>query len=110
LIWLEVEHVPDVDPSQVIWPQASNAQNSMQAVLRTKTSLGPLSVMLRYRELLGVEQLFRTAKGAGAQQEALTVVVDVDLLQAVEVAQDLGPFWLAPGVGKARHEFLIPPS
>ncbi len=31
-------------------------------VLRTNTSLGPLAAMLRYRELLAVEQLFRTAK------------------------------------------------
>jgi hypothetical protein len=31
-------------------------------VLRTNTSLDPLQVMLRYRELQGVEQLFRSAK------------------------------------------------
>lgn len=31
-------------------------------VLRTNTTLDPLSVMLRYRELLMVEQVFRTAK------------------------------------------------
>ena len=31
-------------------------------VLRTNTTLDPLSVMLRYRELLTVEQVFRTAK------------------------------------------------
>ncbi len=30
--------------------------------LRTNTNLGPLSTMLHYRELPGVEQLFRTAK------------------------------------------------
>ncbi len=31
-------------------------------VLRTNTTLDPLAVMLRYRELLTVEEVFRTAK------------------------------------------------
>ena len=31
-------------------------------MLRTNTTLDPLAVMLRYRELLTVEQVFRTAK------------------------------------------------
>jgi hypothetical protein len=41
---------------------ADDARYDGLYVLRTNTRLDPLSVMLRYRELLVVEQLFRTAK------------------------------------------------
>ena len=52
------------------------------------------------------EHLAGDAGGRGAQYEALAVVVEFDLLQAVELTQHLGPFRLAPGVGQARLEFL----
>jgi len=41
---------------------AEDARYDGLYVLRTNTTLDPLSVMLRYRELLVVEDLFRTAK------------------------------------------------
>jgi hypothetical protein len=41
---------------------ADDARYDGLYVLRTNTTLNPLSVMLRYRELLVVEHLFRTAK------------------------------------------------
>jgi Transposase DDE domain len=41
---------------------AEDARYDGLYVLRTNTSLDPLAVMLRYRELLKVEQIFRTTK------------------------------------------------
>ena len=41
---------------------AEDARYDGLYVLRTNTSLDPLAVMLRYRELLKVEDIFRTAK------------------------------------------------
>src|SRR6266446_1669078 len=41
---------------------ARNRSSGLTRVLRTNTKLTPLQVMLRYRDLLRVEQLFRQAK------------------------------------------------
>ena len=70
-------------------------------VLRTNTTLDPLQAMLRYRELQGVEQLFRSAKS---------------LLQEVEVEQDGKRFILrTPTTGCAGKLFqtlgvALPPN
>src|SRR6185312_9029464 len=70
-------------------------------VLRTNTRLHPLNAMLRYRDLLVVEQLFRTflalvlAKeledrlaAVGLKPEWRELLADLDRLQEVEVEQD----------------------
>jgi hypothetical protein len=140
----------EVDEARV----AADAELDGVFVLRTNTKLTPLQAMLRYRELLVVEQLFRTAKallrtrpiyhqsdaairghvfcsflalvlrkelearGAaqGFRPEWTDVVLDLERLQEVEVAQDGKRFLLrTPVVGCAGKLFqatgvTLPPN
>lgn len=94
----------EIDPARI----AEDARFDGIFVLRTNTRLNPLAVMLRYRELLTVEQLFRTAKSLLAtrpifhQSDAairghvfcsfLALVLRKELEQRLAAA-DLAPEW-----------------
>jgi hypothetical protein len=61
----------------------------------------------RQRDAQGLEQLAGTTGDGGAQDEALAVRRDLDLLETIEVAPDLVPLRLEASGGAAIGELLL---
>jgi len=60
----------------------------------------------RQRHADGLEQLARHAGHRRAQDEALAVLLDLDLLQPIEIGEQFAPFGLQPCRGQAFLQLL----
>src|SRR5271168_3191598 len=60
----------------------------------------------RQRDANRLKELTGDAGGGGAQQEALAILLELDLLQPVEIAQDVAPFSGNPLAAEAIFEFF----
>src|SRR5271156_5806029 len=60
----------------------------------------------RQRDANRLKELTGDTGGGGAQQEALAILLELDLLQPVEIAQDVAPFSGNPLPAEAIFEFF----
>ena len=68
---------------------------------------GGVAEVRRQRDAQRLEELAGRAGGRGTENEPFAVLLDLDLLETIQVAQDVGPFEVEAGCRQAIAERLL---